>query len=771
MKRLFLYCIVLLTSSSVFSQSQRVTITGKVTDEKHHPLEWVNVTLLTPKDSTFIAGGYSQADGSFSIDAPVMKESIIHLSYIGYCTVDLPYRTNNVGEVVLLPANIELQEAVVTSRRPVYHLKAGTLSTNIQNTLLASAGTGKDILKHIPGIQYTDDGYIVFGKGTPEIYIDNHRVNNNDEIKHLQSKNIEKVEVISNPGVEYDATVKAVIRIKTVKASEQFGVDWTSRIWQGRKASTDQQVDMKFNLRKLSLFTNIYYERSFEKRNQISTYNIYTSLPPTVVSQSTFRNNGIMYGGKMGVNYEFNKKHTIGMSYQLGVTPRFTLKAASNYTVERGAQRVDSINYQSDAKQKDDTHLLNFYYQGELNKLKIDFTSDIVLVNSRTDQLANEVNATKTEKDITSLSKNDNNLYAAKLILTHPVGNGKIMTGTNWSFIRRSDKFCNPQQILPSTNSLVHEKKVAAFAEYSLNVGKLSVAAGIRFEHTSSKYWESDIRITEQGKTYNDWLPHLNIDYSIGEVQSSLNYTAKKVRPSFYELRRSLNYNNEFIYEGGNPLAIPETDHLIEANFLYHWFMFNISYKYAQNVLDFQAKGYDKNPDVAIFTTDNFDHSQNISASLYLSPTIKCWSPIFGVEFSQPFFNIINEGHTKRMNHPLATFTFNNSLKLPRSFLLNLDMMHTTSGNMGASYQKAITQINLGIQRSFYHDALNIQLQLNNIFAPHLKLSLYGEKLTYTKNASPDWQQVMLTIRYSFHPSKTKVKTKHVSDEDIQRIK
>ena len=45
-------------------------------------------------------------------------------------------------------------------------------------------------------------------------------------------------------------------------------------------------------------------------------------------------------------------------------------------------------------------------------------------------------------------------------------------------------------------------------------------------------------------------------------------YTAKSNRPSFFQLRSTLSYNNRFIYEGGNPLLTPETNHDLQFSLI-----------------------------------------------------------------------------------------------------------------------------------------------------------------------------------------------------------
>ena len=77
----------------------------------------------------------------------------------------------------------------------------------------------------------------------------------------------------------------------------------------------------------------------------------------------------------------------------------------------------------------------------------------------------------------------------------------------------------------------------------------MSASAGLRYEHARSRYYEQGILVPEQSRTYDDWLPTLSADFPLGKMQASLSYTAKTTRPSFMQLRSSMNYNNRYIYD------------------------------------------------------------------------------------------------------------------------------------------------------------------------------------------------------------------------------
>ena len=62
---------------------------GKVTDAKNQPVEFVNIVLLSAKDSTFINGTVTDKNGAFSIKPNgngTASAYLLKLSFIGYNT-------------------------------------------------------------------------------------------------------------------------------------------------------------------------------------------------------------------------------------------------------------------------------------------------------------------------------------------------------------------------------------------------------------------------------------------------------------------------------------------------------------------------------------------------------------------------------------------------------------------------------------------------------------------------------------------------------------
>ncbi len=152
--------------------NQQNPIKGQIVDENNEPMEFVNVVLLTCTDSAFIAGTVTQKDGSFLFEELNAKNGVVKLTSIGYATqAKLVPPTGNFGTITMSPENIMLGEVIVKSHRPITAIKGNALVTNVENSVLAHAGTANDVLAQVPMVLGREGNFEVFGKGTPFIYM------------------------------------------------------------------------------------------------------------------------------------------------------------------------------------------------------------------------------------------------------------------------------------------------------------------------------------------------------------------------------------------------------------------------------------------------------------------------------------------------------------------------------------------------------------------------------------------------------------------------
>ena len=111
--------------------------------------------------------------------------------------------------------SLNLQEFVLKSTAPRTKMRNGAMVTRIVGSPLESAGSVEDMLSRVPGMMRMGGQLQVIGKGSPIYYINGRKVQDLEELKRLRSQDIREVEVVNSPGAAYDASVNAVVKIKT----------------------------------------------------------------------------------------------------------------------------------------------------------------------------------------------------------------------------------------------------------------------------------------------------------------------------------------------------------------------------------------------------------------------------------------------------------------------------------------------------------------------------------------------------------------------------
>ena len=190
--RRFLLLLTML-SAATFAIAQNIT--GRIIDEQSQPMPFANVMLVNRTDSVFIAGAVTKDDGTFNISTD-KQDGLLKVSSVGYILMYIDARQGNVGDIQMQPDTQTLGEVVVKGERPQYKMTTGGMTVDIQNSLLKDVGTADDVLSMLPQVQGSDGNFTVFAKGTPEIYINNKKVQNARELKQLKSTDIKSVDVI-----------------------------------------------------------------------------------------------------------------------------------------------------------------------------------------------------------------------------------------------------------------------------------------------------------------------------------------------------------------------------------------------------------------------------------------------------------------------------------------------------------------------------------------------------------------------------------------------
>ena len=245
--------LILASVMSWASHAQTREISGKVVDADGADLQFVNVVLLSLPDSLIVTGTMTDEQGLFRMTAG-LNRAVVQLSCLGYKTLHLPVAEVDGQMVHMVEDNAVLAEVVVKGILPKTKLTGNSMITTIQGTVLSNSGSAHDILSKVPGMTQRDDRLEVIGKGSPVFYINGRKVQDLEELKVLHSSQVQNIEVIANPGAAYDASVSAVVRIRTLKIQgDGFGFD----------ISAGNNQDLQYGYSDPAMTLNFKYRRNF----------------------------------------------------------------------------------------------------------------------------------------------------------------------------------------------------------------------------------------------------------------------------------------------------------------------------------------------------------------------------------------------------------------------------------------------------------------------------------------------------------------------------
>lgn len=206
------------------SQKTVLRYKGRVIDEKGEPAEYANVVLLSPADSSFLAGGVSNESGYFVIPCNA-RRVIAKVTYVGYKSKLWTTASPDLGTIRLQADRYTLKGVTVQGHKLSYKPSPNGLSVMVKGSQLEQFGSAKEMIKHLPLVM--GDGTVA-GHGTPQIYINNKLVRDASELERLQTAEVLSAEIITRPGAEYASDVTSVIRLKTVRRQ---GEGWSGSLW------------------------------------------------------------------------------------------------------------------------------------------------------------------------------------------------------------------------------------------------------------------------------------------------------------------------------------------------------------------------------------------------------------------------------------------------------------------------------------------------------------------------------------------------------------
>ena len=485
---------------------------GRIVDERGNAAEYATIALLSPIDSTIVGHGVSNENGSFVIPCNFQKV-LARITYIGYKTVNRIYNNTEMGIIKLQPKTTIVKGVVVKGDRPQYKMSPGGVEVAVEHTLLSKMANTFDVLSLLPRVSVDGQKISVFGKGTPIVYINNKRVNDNNEIVNITPDNIKSISVITSPGAEYDAEVESVIRIRTKeRRANGFSLRADAFGKYNKWMSDYELVSTRYQTKKFEIANSLWTGDShFGEDNLLNTD---INLPDKHYHNDQHFNsdtNNRFLSEKLSADYSLNDSNSIGGSYRYYGMLNGRTKGSSQQNVFLNSVAQGSIEQNEVGKPHLGSHEAEIYYVGKIGQVGIDFNATYYTVNNRRSDEIIENSKELGNQEVHSSNRQNSDMWAGKLVVNIPLWKGNMSVGTELSKTDSHGTFLNEEQLVPSTETDIHERNVAGFVQYGLSLSKWNIGLGVRFENIIRDYFSGGVKQDDVSRRYSNFFPDLSI--------------------------------------------------------------------------------------------------------------------------------------------------------------------------------------------------------------------------------------------------------------------
>ncbi|MDR2887185.1 MAG: TonB-dependent receptor [Bacteroidales bacterium] len=769
-------------SLCAFSLTAQHQLSGIVRNEADgSPIPYATAAMLR-SDSSAVTGTITDTDGKFTIQNVASGNYILQVSFIGYerafRNVRVPAQSA-LGDITLAESTNRLEEVVVSADRPLVVARTDRYVVNVSGNIQSAGRNATNILQNTPGVLVSQQGDISVLGNNVEVWIDGRPSQMSGEqlqafLSSMQGDEIDRIEVITNPSSRYDAAGSGgIIDIRTKKGL-QFGVNGTltAGYRQGHVDRENTGVSLNWRREKFNVFGNYSVNRNNNWEKLTQTNVMKTSIGEVAFDQNTLlksSNASFSNTVRAGVDYFINPKNTLGIivnaNYSDGlrddvggitnITPTYegvTYSTADNFiTSQRDGIQVN-MNYQ-----------LTFDKPGQQLNFDLDyasFGSNSFQQNKNTYYSPGNVMLGDIEQ-LRNSNPQTIDVYSSKLDYVQPLWKGARMeTGAKISQTQtdndlKFDVFAdNDWQVdANQTNRFIYKEQIdAGYISFSQQLGKFSLQAGLRGEHT----WSEGKQMTTgevNDTSYFNLFPTLFVNWQASEKHTlGLSYSRRLSRPGYGQLNPFEIAIDAYSFRAGNPNLMPAYTHNVQLSHTFaQGFMTRIGYSHTTDLIiltpveDAATQRYG-------LVDKNFGKSQNINAMVnYRKQIAKVWTASLFVQGAYQI-GTSNEASGRFVNEGGSLIVqLNNNLTITPTLSAEVTGMYMSGMRMGYFVLEPMGGLSAGLRQTLLKNKMTLSLNVSDIlYTSNEKASAKYENVNNSIFIETDRRYVNLTLSYNF---------------------
>lgn len=704
--------------------------------------------------------------------------------------------TLDLGVLSFAPQAVELQQATVTATRALVEIKPDRTVFNVQGTINSVGSNAIELLRKAPSVNVdNNDNVSVLGRAGVLVYVDGKRlplsgVDLANYLKTLPAEQIDRMDIITNPGARYEAEGNAGIIDIIMKKDKNLGANGSigGTLTRGQRTRYNLNALGNYRNKTMNIFGTLGYGDN-ETFNDMQFNSFQNGLELNEVNNS--ENDNQFYNYRFGTDFFLGKNHTIGLlvsrNDSQGDGRNFNRIDISQEDLANDLDSTLEANNTTRSDRTQNTFNVNYRFAnqtGRLLNIDLDYgryenDNQIFQPNQYFDAegtpLSNVTKSYDTPTDI--------DIYTFQVDFEEEILGGKLGLGSKLSRVMTENTFNVYDNTISDANFIVAESNdfdytenvYAGYVSFGRPINeKLNFIAGLRAEKTDAQgVLTSFNQNAVNDLNYWSWFPNAGLTWSVSRKHVlNFAYGRRINRPDYNVLNPFKNRLSEISFELGNPNLNPEIVNNFEIGYtLAYRFNFKLAYSRTDDQIT-RIIGPDLEDERASFISwRNLNEKTvwSLNASLPFQFT-KWWNAFFNLNGSY-IDNQANFEETIGGSVDLQAWSYNiytqQTFDLIGGFKGEISGWFSGPGIWGGVFEYDETwSLNLGLQRKFLNDQLNVRLAANDIFfeSGWNGVSRFNGLESFG-NGNWDSRTVSLSLNYTFGNQNVKSRKRKTSIE------
>lgn len=800
-KLLFIIYIVF----SQFISYCQCAIRGKITDSTRAPISYASVGLLEVRDSSIYKGIITDIEGNYCFEQIKKGNYFIKASSVGFkitYSAKIEYDSTHPllnPTISMYSQGTSLDEVSVTAMKKMVEFKNGNIIVNVDGTTLSMGNSVYDLLARLPGVTIIDSEISIQGISGVKIMIDGKIQQLSNEqlfniLKSMNASQIQKIEVLKNPPVKYDAAGTGGMINVITKKNTLIGTSGSvfAGFSQGFYGNPHGGITFNHKGRKINFFSGFTGNKeAIRKENFLNSDVAYNSIVTSLTQNYVQKHYSYSGTFDFGADWYINKNNSVGFKVEggsgIGNEDRTALTTISDnslgyrsmpYTFENpnpwlyadvnvNAEHLFDtlgtvLRFSADYSPYSDKNTTDFDHHF-LDSNSNEIISPRIFRNSNTLNfyiLSSKLDFEKKLKKSTNIEAGLKVAYVDGLS-SYTFENLDNATGNYISDANFTNVFSYKEQISAAYFNVIKEYK------------KISMQMGLRGENTLVKA-QSKTNSVAYTRQYFNLFPMVSVEYKRSQNHNfQLSANRRINRPDYNYFNPYRNVRSLLIVQQGNPYLRPE--YITSVNFTYAYastIFQTVSFSRRVNALmDYSTQN--DSTKVRIVNTENLDYGNVISYSLYYQEELTKWCSL---NFNASVFYLDATGTVNGLPFKFSTVGFNPGIFsrfiLPDNFKLELNAYYISPRTEGVNHVKSRSSVDVAIKRTLLKDKLSIAIAFNDIFFTRVyNASVDYQNIHNYSTYRSDTRRVNLSLNYNFGNVKVKQREITSNDEEKNRIK